>query len=48
MEEELKRLKTQIRKVKKHCMTWIKHTRDDEKRDVYMKIYNMLDEIVRN
>jgi uncharacterized FlaG/YvyC family protein len=48
MEEELKKIKTKIRKVKKHCDTWIKHTGDDEIRDIYIKIYNMLDEIVRN
>ena len=48
MEEELKSIKTKIRKVKKHCDTWIKHTGDDKERNVYIKIYNMLDEIVRN
>mgnify|MGYP006974329096 CR=1 FL=1 len=48
MEEELKRIKKGIRQLKKHCETWIKYTRDDKLRDVYMKIYNMLDEIVRN
>ena len=48
MEEELKKIKSQIKKLKKHCETWIKYTEDNEKRDIYLKIYNELDEIVRN
>ena len=36
MEEELKQIKTKIRKVKKHCDTWIKHTGNDKERDIYI------------
>ena len=46
--EEIKIIKSKIRKVKKHCATWVNHTGDDKLREVYLKIYNMLDEIVRN
>jgi hypothetical protein len=47
MEEELKQIKTKIRKVKKHCETWIRHTANDKERDICITIYKMLDEIVK-
>lgn len=46
MEEELKRLKKGIRQLIKHCETWIKYTENDEKRDIYLKINNALEELL--
>lgn len=40
MEEELKIIKSKIRKVKKHCNTWINYTGNDKERDIYIKIVN--------